>query len=163
MEAPSFQVITTCGNQLCLADESGEVEELTEVPSSNRVTDFAVDPRHRWVVYAEQTGETFRQELGWVRLDPDEKPPGLTFEAPYVVRRLAWSPSGDRLALVITPLEEETRDVPVGTGLDELWVVSVEDGQQERVVPENPGERVDWRWLHWSEDGRYLFGNRFGL
>jgi hypothetical protein len=161
MNAPAFQVIYTCGNQLCLADVSGEVKELTELPSPNLVTDFAVDPRHRWVVYAQQVGETFSQELRWVRLSSDVKPPSFTFEAPYVVRSLAWSPSGDRLALVITPLEDETRDVRAGTGLDQLWVLSLEDGQQERIIPQNSGETVDWRWLHWSQDGRYLFGNRF--
>ncbi len=156
-----FQIIYTCGNQLCLANEAGEVEKLTEVPSSNIVTDFAVDPHHRWVVYAQQVGETFGQELRWVRLGSDTKPPAFTLEASYAVRSLAWSPSGDRLALVITPLEDETRDVLVGTGLDQLWVLSLEDGQQERIIPQNPGETVDWRWLHWSKDGRYLFGNRF--
>jgi dipeptidyl aminopeptidase/acylaminoacyl peptidase len=160
-DTPPFQVIYTCGRQLCLADDAGEVEELTEVPSSNRVTDFAVDPHHRWVVYAQQIGETFSEELGWVRLGADTNPPAFTFEAPHAVRSPAWSPSGDRLALVITPLEDETRDVLAGTGMDQLWVLSLEDGQQRRTIPRNADETVDWRWLHWSPDGRYLFANRF--
>lgn len=159
--APPFQVIYTCGRQLCLADKSGEVEELTEVPSSDMVTDFTVDPRHQRVVYAQQIGETFSEELGWVRLGADTNPPAFTFEAPHAVRSPAWSPSGDRLALVITPLEDETRDVLAGTGMDQLWVLSLEGGQQERISPENPGETMDWRWLQWSQDARYLFGNRF--
>jgi dipeptidyl aminopeptidase/acylaminoacyl peptidase len=125
------------------------------------VTDFAVAPRHRWLIYAQQVGETFNEDLEWVRLSSDAKPPAFAFEAPLAVRSLAWSPSGDQLALVITSLKDETRDVRAGTGLDQLWVLSLEDGQQERIVPQNPGDTVDWRWLHWSQDGRYLFGNRF--
>lgn len=156
-----FQVIYTCDNQLCLANGAGEVEELTEIPSSNIVTDFAVDPRYRWLIYAQQVGETFNENLEWIRLSSDAELLAFTFEAPRAVRSLIWSPSGDRLALVITPLEDETRDVRAGTGLDQLWVLSLEDGQQERIVPQNPGDTVDWRWLHWSQDGRYLFGNRF--
>jgi len=44
MDVPPFRVVYTCGQQLCLAEASGEVQHLTDLPPSNQVTDFVVDP-----------------------------------------------------------------------------------------------------------------------
>jgi len=51
--------------------------------------------------------------------------------------------------------------VPVGEGRDELWLVSPDASQQERIIAESTDEAVDWRWPYWSRDGRFLFADRF--
>jgi len=96
MHAPLFKVIYTCGQsrQLCLAGTSGEVQYLTDALSSGRITDLAVDPRHRWIVYARQLGATFSEELRCISLRSGEELSLLSFDAPYAVRGFAWSPTG---------------------------------------------------------------------
>ncbi len=156
-----FGIIYLCGRPpgaLCLARfPNGESERLTGLPTSGLVTDFAVSPNHREVLYTRQSPDSFAAELWHVHLNSLSSQPVMQFHPPRAINGLAWSPTSDRVAYIVSPLEAAT----VPTERDELWLLLFQGGQPEQIIPENPDGTVGWRWPYWSRDGRFLFVNRF--